>query len=176
MKPSDTPKNCPQKLLIIPTVFSPSSFCFVKQTVFDPSFTLWSYELLFCFVLCHIYFSHIFLDFYLPFLFGVLFPFFWELLFPFSLWTFISILLFSLWTFIQSGSHFGFLPNFYSEISSSLNLSNFAGWKNSLEFLWCRFNSIPLRSTPSLILGPATNANFLKVFSFFATLLAAQYY
>ena len=126
----------------------------MKQTVFDPSFTLWSYELLF-FVLCHIYFSHIFLDFYLPFLFGVLFPFFWGLLFPFSLWTFISIfflgLLFSLWTFIQSGSHFGFLPNFYSEISSSLNLSNFAGWKNSLEFLWCRYRGSP---TSALVRSP----------------------
>ena len=40
-----------------------------------------------------------------------------------------------------------------SEIFSSLKLSNFAGWKNGLEFLWCMYNSTPLRSTPSLILG-----------------------
>ena len=41
-------------------------------------------------------------------------------LFPFSLWTSISLFSsdfyfpFSLWTFIQSRSHFGFLPNFFS--------------------------------------------------------------
>ena len=31
-------------------------------------------------------------------------------------------------------------------------MSNFAGWKNSLEFLWCRYNSIPLHSTQLPIL------------------------
>ena len=40
-----------------------------------------------------------------------------------------------------------------SEIFSSLKLSNFAVWKNILKSIWCRYNSIPLRSTPSLILG-----------------------
>ena len=69
--------------------------------------------------------------FIFPFLFGLLFPFFlgtfifsldfyflFGLLFSlFSLdfyFPFIFGLLFSLWTFIQSRSHFGFLPNFFS--------------------------------------------------------------
>ena len=45
-------------------------------------------------------FSMFFLDFYFPFLFGLLFPFsLWTLLFPFSLWTFI---LFNSFKFILS--------------------------------------------------------------------------
>ena len=40
----------------------------------------------------------------------------------------------------------------YSENFSALKLSNFAGWRNSLEFLWCRYNSIPLHSTQLSIL------------------------
>jgi hypothetical protein len=61
-------------------------------------------------------FSIFFLHFYFPFLFG--------LLFPFSVWTFISLFLFGhflyipffpfLLFFILSRSHFGFLPNFVS--------------------------------------------------------------
>ena len=39
-----------------------------------------------------------------------------------------------------------------SEIFPSLKLSNFAGWKNILESLWCRYNSIPLRGTQLSIL------------------------
>ena len=39
----------------------------------------------------------------------------------------------------------------WSEISS-FKLSNFAGWKNSLEFQWCWYNSIPLYSTQLPIL------------------------
>ena len=35
----------------------------------------------------------------------------------------------------------------------SLKLSNFAGWKNSLEFLGCRYNSIPIYSTQLPILS-----------------------
>ena len=35
---------------------------------------------------------------------------------------------------------------------SFLKLSNFPGWKNSLEFLWCRYNSIPLCGTQLSIL------------------------
>ena len=80
-------------------------------------------------------FSNFYLDFYFPFLSGLLFPFsLWTfislfsldfyfpfhfgLLFPFFLWTFIFpfvfglLFSFSLLTFIQSRSHFGFLPNF----------------------------------------------------------------
>ena len=34
-----------------------------------------------------------------------------------------------------------------------MKLSNFAGWKNSLEFLWCRYNSIPLYGTQLSILS-----------------------
>ena len=55
-----------------------------------------------------------------------------------------------------------------SEISSSLKLSNIAGWKNSLEFLWCRYNSIPLCGTQLSILRldlgmvPKTNAKSAK--------------
>ena len=30
------------------------------------------------------------------------------------------------------------------QIFSSLKFSNFAWWKNSLEYLWCRYNSLPL--------------------------------
>ena len=36
----------------------------------------------------------------------------------------------------------------------SLKLSNFAGWKNSLEFLWCRYNNILLCGTQLSILSP----------------------
>ena len=39
-----------------------------------------------------------------------------------------------------------------SEMFSSLKLSNFAGWKNSLKFLWRRYNSIPLCGTQLPIL------------------------
>ena len=56
-----------------------------------------------------------------------------------------------------------------SEIFSSLKLSNFAGWKNILESLWCRYNSIPLRSTQSLILGfrPIINPALFYFYSSF---------
>ena len=39
-----------------------------------------------------------------------------------------------------------------SEFFSSLKLSNFARWKNILESLWCRYNSIPLCGTQLSIL------------------------
>ena len=49
--------------------------------------------------------SNFSLDFYFPFLFGLLFPFFiWSFIFPFP---------FFLWTFIQSPVHFGYLPIFF---------------------------------------------------------------
>ena len=35
-------------------------------------------------------------------------------------------------------------------IFSSLKLSNFAGWNNSLEFLWCRYSSILLSEWPKV--------------------------
>ena len=83
-------------------------------------------------------FSIFFLDFDFPFLFGILFPFSIWTFFPFSIWTcFISfkfrlllplfqffqlfinsfLILFHFFFnsfFIQSRSHFGFLPSFYS--------------------------------------------------------------
>ena len=62
-------------------------------------------------------FSNFSLDFYFPFLFGLLFLFFlfgllFSLLFLFSFFSLDFYFPFSFWTFIQSRSHFGFLPNF----------------------------------------------------------------
>ena len=58
-----------------------------------------------------------------------------------------------------------------SEIFSSLKFSNFAGWKNSLEFLWWRYNSIPLCGTQLYILRPhrkalaVANSELTKLYS-----------
>ena len=64
-------------------------------------------------------FSNYYLDFYFPFLFGLLFPLFLcTFIFPFL---FEHLFPFSLWTFTQSRSHFGLLPFFFIYRISSYN-------------------------------------------------------
>ena len=49
------------------------------------------------------------------------------------------------------------------EVVKLCKLSNFAGWKNCLEFLWCRYNSILLYTTQLPILSKIYNISFFTL-------------